>query len=165
MKPLLILSLIFFVFLANAQSKKNIRKFGIKVQIENVQEGKITYKSEQSVYDSNGNEIEWIKYNKDGTIKKKRTYKYDKKNNLIEEQEFDGNQLTRKVIYSYNNFDEKISEITYDGNGQILRKEIFTYNNKGLKSEKKVYDKNDNLISTHTYQYYTSKNNSADKNE
>lgn len=166
MKNILIPTL--FILLINnssAQSKKDIRKYNIKVEIETIQEGNATYKSEQTIYDNNGNEIEWIKYNKDGSIKRKRIFKYDKKNNLIEEQEYEGTQLVKKIVYTYNNFDEKTSVITYDNNNQILKKEIYTYNNKGLKAEKKVYDKNDKLIATHTYQYYSGKNKSESKNE
>jgi hypothetical protein len=164
MKNTSFICLFFLIFLINdtliyAQGKKIIRKFNIRVQIEIVKEGNISYKSEERLYDANGNEIQFIKFNKDGGIKKKVISKYDKNNNLIEEQEYEGNQLVRKKIYTYNKYDEKISEITYDANNQIVRKEIFTYNDKGLKSEKKVYDKNDNLIQVHTYNYYTKSTN------
>jgi len=155
-KYIFIFFLIFYVsnFLS-AQGKKNIRKYNIKLMIENITEGKTTYKSEQKTFDSNGNEQEWIKYNKDGSIMKKVVYKYDQNNNLLEEQEFSGNQLNRKKVYTYNRFDEKETEITYDASGQMLKKEVFTYNNKGLKSEKKVYDGNNNLIEIHSYNYYS----------
>lgn len=165
MKPIIVLLLILPNFCVVAQSKKNIKKFNIRVQVETVQEGNLNYKSEQTVYDNNGNETEWIKYNKDGSIKRKRITKYNKQNDPLEILEYEGNQMTRKTVFEYNNFNEKISEITYDGNNQIIKKEIFTYNNKGLKSEKKVYDKNNQLISTHTYQYYTSKNKTSEKSE
>ena len=96
--------LCFLVFLLNntliyAQGKKTIRKFNIRVEIETVKEGNSTYKSEQRLYDVNGNEVEFIKFNKDGSIKKKVVSKYDKNNNLIEELEYEGNQLIRKKNY------------------------------------------------------------------
>lgn len=165
MKKLLVIFIIFQTIPFSAQSKKDIRKYNIRVEIETIQEGNTTYKSEQTIYNNNGDRVEWIKYNKDGDIKRKRIFKYDKKNNLIEEQEYEGTKLVKKIVYTYNNFDEKISAVTYDNNNQIIKKEIYTYNNKGLKAEKKVYDKNDNLIMTHIYQYHSEKNKPKDKNE
>lgn len=140
-----------------AQSKKEVKENKIKSTLESVtiiENGKeTTYKDTYTEFDKNGNIIAQTEYNRDGTIKRKVTSKYDSFKNKTEELEYEGNHLVRKRLFSYNGNGEKTLQVTYDGSGKLLKKEVFIYNNKGLRSEKKIYDATNNLIETHKYIY------------
>lgn len=141
----------------SSQSKKEVKENKIKSTLENVtiiENGKeITYKDTYTEFDKNGNIVAQTEYNKDGSVKKKITSKYDSFKNKTEELEYEGNHLVRKRLFSYNGNGEKTLEVTYDGSGKLLKKEVFIYNNKGLRAEKKIYDAANNLIETHKYIY------------
>ncbi len=88
-------------------------KFG---ELEVILEGKDIYK-----YDSNGNKVEWLMYNSDGSLESKTIYKYDSNGNIIEESGYDseGNLTDNvfgvsKTIYKYDSKNRIIESISYD---------------------------------------------------
>jgi len=104
-------------------------------------------------YDNNGNNIEVINYNDDGSISEKTTYKYDIKNNLIEfvsssyskstysydsigniteEKSYAtmGYSLNEVKSYKYNTMGNLIQKVFYNSSGEISGKETYTYDNK-----------------------------------
>ncbi len=159
----ILIALVCLSVFATAQGKKTIRKFSIKKETETVTEGTTTYKDGYVIYNNNGNPIEEVKYNKDGTIKKKTTSKYDKNNKIIEEQHYEGNKFIKKKIFTYNAFEEKTEELTYDAANQLVKKELYKYDKKGLKIEKKIFDGVGNLQQTHIYTYQTGAKPTADE--
>jgi len=143
-----------------SQKKKDIKKDKIKSTTETItkiENGKeVTYKDSYTSFDKNGNIIEEINYNKDGTVKKRHTSRFDDGKNKTEEIEYegvDGKAIQKKHQYSYNSKGDKILEITYDGAGKLIKKEVYTYNSLGLRDEKKVYDAKNVLIESHKYSY------------
>ena len=66
-------------------------------------------------YDKNNNLIEENEYNKDGKEESRIIYKYDKNNNLIEENKYnkDGKEESR-IIYKYNQSKKIIQRMEYD---------------------------------------------------
>lgn len=142
----------------SAQSKKDIRENKIVSETSNIttiDNGKeVTYKDSYVVYDKNGNVAEETEYNKDGTIKRKETNKYNTNKDKTEEVVFDGkDKTTHKTTFFYNSGGQKIGEIEYDGAGKILKQSMITYNANGFKTEKKTYDANKKLISTKKFTY------------
>ena len=79
-------------------------KFG---ELEVILEGKDIYK-----YDSNGNKVEWLKYDLLGSLSGKSIYKYDSKNRIIESISYDLESKfgelqeipTKKTIYQYEEY-------------------------------------------------------------
>jgi hypothetical protein len=142
----------------SAQSKKDIRENKIISETSNitaVENGKeVTYKDSYIVYDKNGNVTEETEYNKDGSIKRKETNKYNANKDKTEEMVFDGkDKTTHKTTFFYNSGGQKIGEIEYDGDGKILKQSMIIYNANGFKTEKKTYDANKKLISTKKFTY------------
>jgi hypothetical protein len=142
----------------SAQSKKDIRENKIVSETSNttaVENGKeVTYKDSYIVYDKNGNVTEETEYNKDGSIKRKETNKYNANKDKTEEVVFDGkDKTTRKTTFFYNSGGQKIGEIEYDGSGKIVKQSMITYNANGFKTEKKTYDANKKLLSTKKFTY------------
>lgn len=161
MKYFKISLLILYIILSktlNAQSKKDIRNNKIQTStsiITTFDNGnEVSYKDNYTVYDKNGNIIEETEYFSNGTIKLKKSYKYNSDKNKTEETEYDGKtKNTIKTIFSYNSNGYKISEVVYDGNGKFLRKSIFLYDKNGIRTERKTFDKNNKLISVKKYIY------------
>ena len=153
--------LIFSVVSLFAQSKKEIKSNKIKssteVHIIAGHEKDSTYKDTYQAFDKDGNTIEEIKFNPNGTVKKRRTFKFDSDKNKTEEVEYDGTTLSKKHQYSYNAHGDKVLEVTYDGSNKLVKKEVYIYNSLGLKVEHKIYDGNNVLIETHKFTYDTGK--------
>jgi hypothetical protein len=160
-KKLLALPLFLIVITTvTAQSKKDIRENKIGSETSTItltENGKeVTYKDTYTVYDKNGNVTEQTEYNKEGTIKRKETNKYNANKDKTEEVVYDGkDNTTRKTTYFYNSNGQKIGEIEYDGSGKIIKQSMITYNADGFKTEKKTYDANKKLISTKKFTYST----------
>jgi hypothetical protein len=161
MKNIRPLSFILFLLVATsiaAQSKKDIRENKIVSETSTItvtESGKeSTYKDSYTVYDKIGNVTEQTEYNKDGTIKRKETNKFNANKDKTEEVVFDGkDKTTHKTTFFYNSGGQKIGEIEYDGSGNILKQSMIIYNANGFKTEKKTYDANKKLISTKKFTY------------
>ena len=83
-------------------------------------------------FDERGNEIEFIKYTKEGNIKHKEVKKYDERDSLLYSKK---NVLTTK-------------------NGTHIEENFYSYNDKGLLSEKKSYEEDPNTGITHKKELY-----------
>ncbi len=136
-----------------AQKKKEVKKHKIKAVSVYSTEGGKEYRETYTKYDSNGNVIEDGEYKNDGSVIRKELNKYDKNNEQVEHIVYNGPGVKKKVHSTYNAMGDKVSEIDYDVNGNVLRKSVFTYDKRGLKVEKKVYDAKGALIYTKKYNY------------
>lgn len=112
------------------QSDKTIKSLGI-VTKETVRhtDTKNSYTESVEKFDENGNLIEEIEYSQDKTIKKHRQWTYNENN-------------------------DKTSELELDANGKIISKIIYEYDGK-LKISKKEYNEKGKLISWKSYSYFT----------
>jgi len=148
-----------------------------------------------SEYDGNGNELTETNYsqedqhdkhkdkNKD-VILNKTIWRYDSKNNPLEEQYYEGDTtLTRKTAFTYDNdnnktgqdkseggmrikttykYDQKrnpVEETQYDASGSLVLKIVTTYDDKGNDIAENYYDKDNNLLTKSTFQISYDKNN------
>src|SRR6267154_2186888 len=89
-----LLALLSFSLVTSAQSKKEIKKFKIKsVTVSstdvNSEGNEKTRNDSYQKFDSNGEVIEDVEYNKDGTFKKKETKKFNKNSDPVEEIIYD----------------------------------------------------------------------------
>lgn len=81
--------------------------------------------------------IEYNRYNSDGSLREKNTYKYDEKGNKIEENNYNDNgSLCWKNTYNYDEKGNVIEENNYNYDG--ISKGIYTYEYE--------YDENKNWI-------------------
>jgi hypothetical protein len=148
-----VLALLFPV-LAQAQSRKDVKKYGIKNCTEWVtknENGKeVSYKESYKAFDKNGNVTEEIEFYRDGRVKKKETFKYDKDGNVLEETLYESkeaktgdpkeSQVSKKVSYKYNVNSDKTEEVEYDGSGKIVKKTSYSYNTNGDRTGEVIYD-------------------------
>lgn len=128
-----------FVFFNNytySQSKKEIKKLGIKaetvkiVETVNGQEKEITESEE--VYDDDGNTVSDKDYDKKGVVQKKETHTYNKNGDLIEDADYGENEtLLKKTVVTYNGNGEKTEEKTTDQSGKITEWYKYGYNARG----------------------------------
>ena len=155
-----------FLFLsiqtAYSQKKKSVKKLNLKSVTESVisvEGGKNkSLKDSYTGFDKSGNVTSEIKYNSDGSIRKKTIFKYDEEGNKIEEAEYNGSgKLVSKVVNAYNAKGDKTTEIEYDANNVLLKKSTYVYDSRNLKTEKKIYNGGNVLIKTHTYSYEVNK--------
>lgn len=178
---IILLFTVLLPFVGTAQSKKEIKKFKIKsttvMLADAVSASEI--RNSFSKFDTDGNVIEDIEYNRDGSIKKREVFKYNKNGDVMEEMVISNGKFKKKIAYKYNAKNEKVEEIHYDdkdnviekhvntfdalGNktletitdakGTLLRRIVTTYNPKGLKTEKKIFDGNGQLLATRKFTY------------
>jgi hypothetical protein len=156
-----ILPLALVLFLVNfsvAQKKKELKKYGIRNITVTETHGSKTVNDSKTTYDSNGEVIEEINYDKEGAVKTTVKYKNNKDGDVIEESEYDDkNALKEKRQYKYNGLGEKVEELVTDKDNKVIKKSVYTYDSKGFKTEKKTYDANNNLISSKKYTYVSKK--------
>ena len=135
------------------------------------------YKYSMTDYDENGNIILEVRFNPDEELEDKYIYKYDKKNQLIEDIHYltykdiaehktydmdekgkiikvykhynDGSKDT--IEYRYNEKDLLIEQVTIDSYDEIEAKNIYEYENENLILEE-VYEY-DELISKQSFSY------------
>jgi uncharacterized lipoprotein NlpE involved in copper resistance len=148
-----------------AQSSKKVKNFRIKSTTEwvtffNGDEKSEPKKDTYTAFDKEGNTIEKIEYNKDGSIKKRETAVYDSKGNLIEETKFESksdkeskDNSTKKVTYKYNASNDKIEEVFMDADGIITKKIVYTYNRNGDKTVELTMDASSKVLKKSIYTY------------
>lgn len=149
-----------------AQNKKKILKNNIKSVTENVtlyKNGKeVTYKECYALYSSSGKVLEQTSYNKDGSVLKKETFKYDIWKNKTEEtcynkkdaeQEQKMEIVNKRTTFKYNVKEDKTEEVEYDGDSKIIKKILYAYNNQGEKSCETCYNGEGKLKNKINYTY------------
>ena len=168
MKHVLIISFMLLVpLLALSQDAKQIQSRGIRVvsiKTEQLQKGQRELSIEVTRYDKKGREIsieyfnadsicirtEQFSYNRKGktvqhniadSLEKKTTLvqqQYDRWNRLTQRTTIENNLPVERIEYAYNNFDDRISEVAYDKDGQLKKKTTFTYDNRGMLTGKTI---------------------------
>lgn len=114
-----------------SQSEKTIRSMGItsKETWVNI-DPKNKYLETLEKFDAEGNLVEEIRYSTDKSIKKH--YKW-----------------------TYNENNDKLTEVEYDSSNKIISKIEYTYDGK-LRTSRKEYNEKGKLVSWKTYKYVTS---------
>ncbi|MGF1586310.1 MAG: hypothetical protein ACFCUM_13375 [Bacteroidales bacterium] len=79
-----------------------------------------------------------IRYNTQGRLKEKRTFKYSGNGTYISVFLPD-NSVSQKITLLHNNVGNLLEEIYYDGKGNLIRKVEYDYNSIGLKNEERRY--------------------------
>jgi lipopolysaccharide export LptBFGC system permease protein LptF len=146
----------FFALAASAQSKKDIRLYKIKGVTETTvmyEGGKETanYRSEVKKFDKDGNTIENITYNRDGSVRRKEAAKYvgkDKVEELVQDvniqkkadDDNDDGAKYKHTTSKYNSNGDKTEEIWYNEKGAVIKKELYTYNARGDRLTETTYD-------------------------
>ncbi|MCU0432280.1 MAG: hypothetical protein MUC87_02360 [Bacteroidia bacterium] len=155
----LITSLVLSCLLAvavSAQSKKDIRLYKIKGVTETtvVYEGGkevANYRSEIKKFDKEGNTIENITYNRDGSVRRKEAAKYsgkDKVEELVQDvnnqkkndEDNDDGAKYKHTTSKYNSTGDKTEEVWYNEKGAVIKKELYTYNARGDRLTETTYD-------------------------
>ncbi len=165
------IALIFLCFLfiqaqwCFSQSSKKVKNFRIKSTTEwiilyNGNEKLEPRKDTYTAFDKEGNVIEKIEYNKDGSVKKKETSVFDSKGNLMEESSFEPKAEkeskeanNKKISYKYNASNDKTEENVYDTEGKLIKKILYTYNRNGDKSVELTMDANSKVLKKSIYTY------------
>lgn len=86
-------------------------------------------------------------------IVKKETY--DKKGLLIDLKQYDDEGKNAKdwFVYKYNEKDQLVEEIEYNSRAKQKKRTEYKYNTKGLKSERLIYDEKNRLSKKRIYEY------------
>ena len=119
--------------------------------------GKISKGDRRSGYyeafNKQGNIIESIRTNRDGSLWWKKTYIYNH-GFLIEENEYDeNNKLEKKWIHQYDDQGNKIGSNEYNSDGTPESKKSFKYSGRRFLLEENEYNALDFLIEKYTYIY------------
>lgn len=147
-----------------AQSKKKLRTYGITKKIETLvkyDDGVAgePYVSETESYNSDGEWIERVDYQKSGGIKRREVRRYEK-GIIVEEiddepQEKEWTEKTpayKHRIYVFEK-DNLMEERDMSRKGEVKEKKVYTYNKYGDEISETTTDKNGDLVQTETYTY------------
>lgn len=158
----------FFSLSGIAQGKKDVKKNKIKSITEIVsttENGKeITYKAYYIAFNNDGEVTEETEYYSNGTIKKKKTIKYDVNENKVEETFYQKKNpktdsenealVNLKTVYKYNVHNDKVEEDELDAStGKVIKMHLFQYNGKGERNIEETYDANKKLIKKAVFTY------------
>ncbi len=132
---------------------------------ENGNEVEARYNSSSSyqtrTYDTNGKEIEYVRYDEDGNIAERKVYKYDAFGNETEYAAYNSDGACAiKIMQDYDERGNLIGKIRYDGDGKIDGKWEYEYdeNDNEIKMsyyidgstlttwEEREYDENNNIV-------------------
>ncbi len=113
------------------------------------------YSNHKIKYDEQGNEIEVIYYNADGSLDWKTITLYNAKGNKIESWEHFSNKKIKsnKYTYQYDNSDNLIEINKSKSDGTLIWKSTLIYNKKGKLIEKKRYKSDGSLENKFTHKY------------
>ncbi len=107
------------------------------------------------IYDKNGNEIEVIDYYYDYSVEllsRKRTFKYDEDENIIEEIWYDPS-IAGQYIYKYNEEGNMIEKVWYNPDGGIIEKKAYKYDENSNMIKEIEYDSDGKSDITVTNKY------------
>lgn len=153
LRKTVILLLFLMSLVTYAQKKKEIRKYKIKSVTVTETENNKTLNDGKTVFDANGETVEEMNYDKDGSLRSHHKYKLNAQGEIIEDTEYDKEGLKEKRIIKYNSLGIKTEELVYDKSEKLLKRHMYTYDGKGLKIERKTYDGANKVISVKKYVY------------
>ncbi len=102
------------------KTQKNYYKYNLLIKREVInfdKKEKVKY-----FFDNKGFKTEQLNFPSDKKLKSKRTYKYDKNGNEIEQVVFKQNKITYKIISEYNKFNDLILKTYFDAEGNATKK-------------------------------------------
>lgn len=109
-------------------------------------------------YSTNGNKIEEISYSLvDGTVRTRKTYRYDSKGNIIEEMSTKGDN-NFKTVHRYNTGGKRIETVEYKADGSVDKKITFVYDEHNLLLETVGYLEDGRIYQRDSYYYDTEGN-------
>lgn len=166
------------------QEIRQIKSRKIKVvscRVENRQKNEAEIKFTRTEFDRKGREILVNEYNADSLCVTSETFEYNRKgkltthikidsvahqttiirqnydrwNRLIEKQTWTNARRKERITYTYNNLDNRLSEITYDEKDSIKKQTTYTYDKRGMLLIKRTIDDSGKLLyeKTNTYDY------------
>lgn len=121
------------------------------------------HKDSQRKYDVNKNIVEKNRYNADGSLDYKWTYKYDDAGNMVEENDYPDGSLFTKYSYKYDDAGNVAEEEDYDADGKLFDRYSYKYEGNRMVEEIN-YATDGSVYSKSTYKYDKS-GNMIEKNE
>lgn len=109
---------------------------------------------EYTRYDSKGNVIEYIEFDKDSIPTKWEQYTYNGKGEVQTEKTLSAKgNLKSTITYDYNHLGQTTSETTTDENNKLKSKISLTYNGMGDKIQEVLTDEEGKVKETKVYEY------------
>lgn len=117
----------------------------------------------ETVFNAQGYKMSYTAHESDGKISSKILYKYDDKNNLIEEETYYGDELSSRELYKYDDKDNLIEKTTLDPEGKLTLRQLYKNNDRGNIIEERHHNNEDVLYNKIVFEY-DQKNNVTEEN-
>lgn len=126
---------------------------GREVLVEYFNTDSICYKTERFEYNGKGRTV--LHVTADSSQKRTIAVEqhYDQWNRLAEKLTTENGETTERVVYTYNTFDDKTSEILYGKDGKLKKKTMFMYDKRGMLIRRTVENGEGTIINDKTIQY------------
>ena len=117
----------------------------------------------ETVFNTQGYKISYTAHESDGRISSKSLYKYDDKNNLIEEEKYYGDELSFRELYTYNDKGNLIEKTTLDPDGKLTLRQLYKNNDRGNIIEERHHNNEDVFYNKIVFEY-DERNNLTEEN-
>lgn len=107
----------------------------------------------ETVFNIEGYKISYTTHEPDGRISSKELYKYDNRNNQVEEEIYYGDELSFRKLYTYDDMGNLIEKTTLDDNGELSLKQLYKYNDKGNIIEERHHNNEDVFFNKIVFEY------------
>ncbi len=173
-----LLTFLIFHCACNAENKSNdLTKSNLNGKIKSVKESH--YRAEkqpgnteesfesrggfETVFNMQGYKISYTSHEPDGRISSKNFYKYDDKNNLIEEEIYYRDELSNRISYKYDDKGNLIEKTTLDADGKLTLRQSYKNNDRGNKIEERHHNNEDVFYNKIVFEY-DERNNLIEEN-
>lgn len=117
----------------------------------------------ETVFNMQGYKMSYTSHESDGRISSKSLYKYDDKNNLIEEELYYGDELSFRELYTYDDKSNLIEKTTLDSDGKLSLRQLYKNNDSGNKIEERHHNNEDVFYNKLVFEY-DERNNLIEEN-
>ena len=128
-------------------------KKGREIRIEYFNRDSVCFKTEHFEYNRKGRTV--LHVTADSSKRKTTAVEqhYDQWNRLIEKATSENDELVERIVFRYNNFDDKLSEIHFGKDGKLKKKILFTYDKRGMLIRRTIENGDGVIINDKTIQY------------
>jgi hypothetical protein len=126
---------------------------GREIYVEYFNADSVCYKTERFEYNGKGRTVLHVIADSSQQKTTSLEQQYDQWNRLIEKVTTENSDVLERIVYTYNNFDDKTSESHFDKDGKLKKKTLYTYDKRGMLIHRTTQNGDGVITNDKTIQY------------